>query len=286
MSLGAIFGTIVVSSSLALADDEAIIEVTGGVYHYWAMGYGSMIVVGDEGVLVIDPASTPRASAMKTEIEHITDKPIKYVVLSHEHFDHIGGTEIFEDAEVICQRSCSATFALSPMFPTPEVDIYFDDSLEIDLGGKAVELLHPAIGDGNAATIARVEGTGVVFSTDMYRDKGFVPGLFIEHANFVGSRKILHQLLAWNPTYAINGHGPGNSLEALRENAEMYDKLYDGVMAAFRDAIVDGGTQEAINTLFTISDTFRLDEYEDWENYDENFPAHVKRMALSIMHGG
>ena len=275
-----------IASAPALAQEASMTEVADGVYHYYNGGYSSMVVVGNDGVMLIDTAFTPRAEAMKAAIAEITDTPVTHVAYSHEHFDHVGGFEVFPDAQVICHASCDEIFALSPIFPTPDVDIEFDDSYTLDLGGKTVEFVHPAIGDGNGATIARVEGTGVVFSTDMYRDKGFVPGLFIEHANFVGSRKIMHTLLEWEPTYAINGHGEGNSLEALKENAELYDKLYDGVTAEFTQAMAEGGVPAAIGLLFTISDSFKLDEYSDWEGYEENFPAHVKRMALSLMHGG
>jgi len=270
----------------SVAETSPMTKIGDGVYHFWQGDYSSLIVVGDNGVLLMDPAFTPRAQAMQAEIKKITDKPIKYVALSHEHFDHVGGFEVFTGAQIICQADCADIFALSPFMPAPKVDITFETRYEVDLGGKVVELYHPAVGDGVGATIARVKGTGIAFATDMYRHRGFVPGYFIEHSNFVGVRKILHALQAWKPTYVINGHSPGNSLADLNENTVFYDKLYDKVLSAFQQAMAKGGPEQVINTMFTLPDTLKMDEYKDWENYEENFPAHVKRMALSIVHGG
>ena len=269
-----------------LAQEASMTEVADGVYHYFNSGYSSMVVVGDDGVMVVDTAFLPRAEAMKAAIAEITDTPVTHVALSHEHFDHIGGFEAFPDAQVICHASCDEIFALSPLFPTPDVDIEFEDSYILDLGGKTVEFLHPAIGDGIGASIIRVQEDDVVYSTDMYLDKAFAPGLFIEHNNLVGTREIMHQLVAWEPVYAINGHGQGNSLEALKENAEFFDKLYDGVIADFQQTMAEGGVSAAVGRLFTISDDFEMEEYSDWENYETSFPDYVKRMALSLMHGG
>jgi len=83
-------------------------KVRDGVYH--AVGTGAMsvgcnaaVIVNDEDVLVVDSNSTPAAAwALAEQIKTITDKPIRYVVNTHFHWDHAHGNQIYgPDVEII-----------------------------------------------------------------------------------------------------------------------------------------------------------------------------------------
>ena len=62
---GMLLGAFFANSVSVSAQDASMSEIADDVYHYWAMGYSSMIVVGDDAVLVVDTALTPRAVGMK-----------------------------------------------------------------------------------------------------------------------------------------------------------------------------------------------------------------------------
>ncbi|MEM9634525.1 MAG: MBL fold metallo-hydrolase [Pseudomonadota bacterium] len=278
--------TMLATSTVASAQDATMTEVADGVFHFFAMGYSSMVVVGEDGVLVTDPSFTPRAEILQAELAKITDKPVTHVALSHEHFDHVGGTEVFEGAEIILQENGIDILKLSPLMPTPEVSTTFDDELTIDLGNQTVELSHLAVADGVATTVARVAESNVVFSVDMYMPQKFSPHEFKEDTNFVGTAVILNTLVDWNPSYAINGHSAGNSVEALKENARFFNELQAKVEAKFQEAFASDDPAAPWDLLFSISEEIEMPEYSDWENYETAFPAYVRRMALSVLHGG
>lgn len=103
--IAALLGT-TISAAPALAQEASMTEIEDGVYQFSFGGYSSMVVIGDEGVVLIDTAFAPRAEAMKAAIAEITDTPVTHVAYSHEHFDHIGGFEVFPDAQIICHASC------------------------------------------------------------------------------------------------------------------------------------------------------------------------------------
>jgi cyclase len=83
-------------------------KITDGVYH--AVGTGSLVVMsnaavieGDNDVLVVDSHVSPGGAwALREELKTVTNKPIRYVVNSHFHFDHSHGNQIYgPDVEII-----------------------------------------------------------------------------------------------------------------------------------------------------------------------------------------
>jgi glyoxylase-like metal-dependent hydrolase (beta-lactamase superfamily II) len=76
-------------------------KIQDGIYH--AVGTGAMsvgcnaaIIVNDEDVLVVDSHSTPAAAwALAEQLKTITDKPIRYVINTHFHWDHAHGNQIY-----------------------------------------------------------------------------------------------------------------------------------------------------------------------------------------------
>ena len=62
------------------------------------MFHWTWFMVTDEGVIVADPISEGVAKAMLLEIRKVTDKPIRYLLYSHEHADHASGGQMLKDA--------------------------------------------------------------------------------------------------------------------------------------------------------------------------------------------
>jgi glyoxylase-like metal-dependent hydrolase (beta-lactamase superfamily II) len=64
-------------------------EIGGGLYWVTEGSYNTMFLVTDEGVVAVDAPPSIGANYLKA-IAEVTDKPIKYVIYSHSHLDHIG----------------------------------------------------------------------------------------------------------------------------------------------------------------------------------------------------
>src|SRR3954464_578647 len=75
------------------------VEGTDNVYIFRFGGHQSMFIVTKDGVIATDPIGLrrPAAKTYIEEIEKITKAPIKYVIYSHSHFDHIAGGKPFKD---------------------------------------------------------------------------------------------------------------------------------------------------------------------------------------------
>src|SRR4029077_3928006 len=77
------------------------VEGTDNAYIFRYQNHQAMFVVTPAGVIVTDPISYGRpqaAQAYLDEIPKITKAPIKYLIYSHHHYDHIAGGKVFKDA--------------------------------------------------------------------------------------------------------------------------------------------------------------------------------------------
>jgi len=93
-------------------------EIVPGVYQArgvgdLVVGSNSSVVVNDDEVLLVDSHITPAAAReLLAEIKTITDKPVKYVVNTHWHFDHAHGNQVFSpDVEIISHEATRAVIA-------------------------------------------------------------------------------------------------------------------------------------------------------------------------------
>ena len=77
------------------------VEGTENVYIFRNVNHQSMFIVTSDGVIATDPIAYGRPTggqAYVDAIKKVTDKPIKYLIYSHHHYDHIAGGKAFKDA--------------------------------------------------------------------------------------------------------------------------------------------------------------------------------------------
>lgn len=260
-------------------------EIADGVYNYYD-GYGSLVVVGDDGVLVTDPANERRAEALREAISTVTDEPVRWIALTHEHYDHVGGTHGFEGAEIICHVSCGGSFELADLMDVPDaVDIEFGDYHEVDVGGISVELHRIAPADGEAATVAYLPAQRVLATADLYSPRSLTNAMFITDTNPLGVRKILNEVSSWDVEHALNNHYADSSVRHLREAAGFYNDLYDAVNAGVVAAQEANGQPGLYMARADLPHEVDLPRYSSWDNYAD-LPYYVLRMVDAIIHGG
>src|SRR5258707_13979131 len=88
-------------------------EIGHDLYAFTAEGDpNSGVIVGDDGVIVFDAQATPlMAQLVIDRVRQITDKPIKYVVLSHYHAVRVLGASAYGAQQVLASDSCRAMIA-------------------------------------------------------------------------------------------------------------------------------------------------------------------------------
>ena len=255
--------------------DKHITEVDDGVYAYGdpAAGYTSMFVVTDDGVIVIEPVNTRHSTAMLKAIRTVTDQPIRYLLLSHNHWDHSGGGQVFRDAGATIVAHVEA---YEWMKANPNKDVALPDESwagnrkNILLGGTTVELNYLGMNHGLGMTVFRLPREKIVFIADVVTPDRLLFTI-VPDFNIKQWVRSLRDIEAMDFTTAVFTHGKAvGSKKDVTANREFIEDLRAAIHAEFKK-----GTNP-----FSIPNVVRLPKYKDWAMYDEWLTMNAWRLLL------
>ncbi len=257
------------------------VDGTDNIYVFRYGGHQSIFIVTPQGVIATDPISYLRpAKPYIDAIKAVTDKPIKYVIYSHHHYDHIAGGQPFKEmgATFIAHRRAKERLlelkkqnALLPDVVMP--DEVFDGKRTIKLGGTTLELIYVGRNHSDDSLVMRLPKEKLVFVVD------FAPIESIQFRNipdnaspleFIDSLKKL-DALDWErmiPGHPYAGGRFGTKKDVEDDIAYMQDLSAEVKKAADAGKCFDTAMKEV-----------KLPKYEKWANYENGLPANVERFC-------
>ena len=123
-----------------------LVQLTESVFRvvHRPMAANTSVVATDEGLIVIDATCRGQGNPMwlKSELDRRFDVPVKYVILSHDHEDHICGLQIFDDTATTVSHTNTRKHIVREGRNTSVPDVVFKDEMEIHLGGKTLYLYY------------------------------------------------------------------------------------------------------------------------------------------------
>jgi glyoxylase-like metal-dependent hydrolase (beta-lactamase superfamily II) len=201
----------------------AVKSMGGGVYVISDNMWQSAFFVTDDGVIVFD-APESFGKAIPSAIARVTNKPIKYLVYSHAHKDHIGGSAAFKDIKDLKIVAVDGVAALLKEQKDPNrliPNLVFTDRKTITLGGRTVELTRHFYHSVEGDLFIYVPSAKFMMAVDCVTP-GYAPfqGFDIT-ANFGEYMKVFDELMAYDFDTFTGGHltatGSKKDIEITKE---------------------------------------------------------------------
>jgi glyoxylase-like metal-dependent hydrolase (beta-lactamase superfamily II) len=270
-------------------------KLSDHAYAYTAEGDPNTgIVIGDDAVMVIDTQATPvMAQDVIRRIREVTDKPIKYVVLSHYHAVRVLGASAYTPEHVIAsedtlslirergeQDKASEIGRFPRLFRNVESvpdgltwpTLTFTGKMTLWLGKLEVQLLQLGRGHTKGDTVVWLPQERILFSGDLVE---FDATPYAGDAYFTEWPATLDRIAALKPAKLVPGRGAALESEAqvgagLRGTREFVSDVFAAVKAA-------AGAGKDLKTAYRETLAAVRPKYGHWVIFDHCMPFDVSR---------
>ncbi|MCB0839762.1 MAG: MBL fold metallo-hydrolase [Bacteroidetes bacterium] len=273
---------------------KSLIELAKGVYGYTAEGDpNSGFIIGENEVMVIEAQATPQmANELIEQIRTLTDKPIKYLVLTHYHAVRVLGASAYQAQEIIAstktyemivergQQDWNSEFQRFPRlfrgadtipgltWPT----LVFDSKMTVFLGKRKVEIIHPGEGHTRGDTIVWLPEEKVLFAGDLV-EYGATP--YCGDAQLQNWPKTLQFLSNLNPHALVPGRGEALTTPLKCQEAIFHTNAY--VQMLYQQALLSRLEGETLKQCYDRMMETMEPQFGHWVIFKHCMPFNVSR---------
>jgi glyoxylase-like metal-dependent hydrolase (beta-lactamase superfamily II) len=281
LSAGFVLLLLVVLTPWAQAQTQApappvreITQIAGEIYRFRNNNHYAIFAVTPAGIIVTDPINAEAAQWLKAELHKRFSQPVKYLIYSHDHADHIAGGQVFADTAIVVAHENAKTAIVHEKRPTAVPQVTFSERLSIELGGTVVDLQYVGRNHSDNSIVMRFPRERLLFAVDFipveavaFRD---FPDAYIE--DWIESLKRVEQL---DFDILAPGHGPLGKKEHVRMFRDYLEALRDEVLKYARE----GKSLEDMKALI------KMEQYAGWAGYEQMLPLNIEGMYQHVqMH--
>jgi glyoxylase-like metal-dependent hydrolase (beta-lactamase superfamily II) len=270
-------------------------EIGPGLYAYTAQGDpNSGIIVGDDGCMVIDAQATPAmAGDVIARVRQVTDKPIKYVVLSHYHAVRVLGASAYgaegiiaSDAtyRLIVERGEQDKASEIGRFPRlfrgedtiPEgltwPTLTFETGMSVFLGRREVKLFHLGAGHTAGDIVAWVPDAETIFSGDLVE---YHSACYCGDAHLREWPLTLDEIRDFNPRALVPGRG--DALTSAAQVREAIAMTRDFVTTLYGAAELSVARGRSLKETMAATREVMDPKFGSFAIYEHCLPFNVSR---------
>jgi glyoxylase-like metal-dependent hydrolase (beta-lactamase superfamily II) len=221
-------------------------KLAENLYMLWDSGGkgNTTVLTGDDGVLMIDTKVETSADKLLAKIGELSEKPIRFAIITHWHFDHVGGNENVAKtgATIIAHENVRKHMGIehdmkllnAKVPPAPEIArplVTFAKEITFHLNGEDVKVFHVAPGHTDGDAVIYFQNANVIHMGDLYF-QGLYPYIGIYSGGSInGMIKVINQILPMidENTKVVPGHGPVSNKARLQKYVSMLITIRDNV---------------------------------------------------------
>jgi glyoxylase-like metal-dependent hydrolase (beta-lactamase superfamily II) len=231
------------------------IDLGNGIYMLEGQGGNITVAVGTDGIIMVDSQFAPLHDKIKAAIARISPLPVKYLVNTHYHLDHVGGNAAFhrEGAAIVAHdnvrlRLAAGTTNANTGNKTPPMEAdaiptqtYMVGGMKVEVGGRVAQLRHLINAHTDGDTWIYFPDANVLVTGDTYGSRnypnidwgsgGSIDGMILAIETFLKATN--------DATRIVPGHGPAATKANLQEFHDMMVTVRDRVKK-----LVDEGKSE------------------------------------------
>jgi cyclase len=242
--------------------------IRGGLFLVTGRGGNIVASTGGDGTFLVDDQYAPLTGRIQAALDEVTDKPVRFVINTHWHGDHVGGNENFAQAgavivahENVRRRMSSEQFMAAfsrsvPAAPAGALPVVtFAEGVSLHLNDDEVRVIHVAHAHTDGDALVHFQRANVLHMGDIYFN-GLYPFIDLDsgggiHGMIAGVERGLE--LADAQTIVVPGHGP------LSDRAEL--AAYGAMLAGVRDRIAALKAEgKTLQEVFAEKPTAQFDE--------------------------
>ena len=269
-------------------------ELDDGLWAYTAEGDPNAgVVIGDDSVLVVDTLATPvQAKSLIAEIRRVTDRPIRYLVLSHYHAVRVLGASAYGADEIICsqgtldlirergQQDFDSELQRFPrLFQAVESvpgltwpTMVIENAMTLFMGGREVRIMHVGKGHTRGDTVVWLPKERVLYSGDQV-EWGATP--YCGDAHLTEWPDTLEKLKALGPEKLVPGRGA--ALKTAADCAAAIDGTRGFVSRLLDEARKGIGDGKELGEIYREAFAAMAKDYGKWVIFEHCMPFNVTR---------
>lgn len=252
------------------------VDGTENVYIFRNGNHQAMFIVTKDGVIATDPVAYGRPTGGQQyldEIKKVSDKPVKFLIYSHHHFDHIAGGKAFKDAgaRIIAHKNATARLRVLKDPHTPLPDESVGNKKVIKLGGTTLELHYLGLNHSDSTLVMRLPKEKIVFIVDTipvgsFPGRGFIDIYPLETEEFI------KKVIAMDWERLIPGHpGAPNGRLGTKDDAKAVLTLMQEASAEMKKMGQDGKCWDQAEK------DFKLEKYASMPGYANGLQFVARR---------
>jgi glyoxylase-like metal-dependent hydrolase (beta-lactamase superfamily II) len=253
-------------------------RIAPGLYSFGAGLAFNAFMITDDGVVVMDSFDADFARASLEAIRKVSDKPIRYLIYSHNHYDHISGGEVFKsEGATILSHEAAANWL--KRHPSPDVAMpdktWSGSRSELKIGNSQINLLYFGANHGEGMTVFQFPRERVIYTVDLVVPSrvGFAYMPDFSPREWERTLAEMNKLDFDRVMFAHNA--PVGPRTTVADQLKFLQELRAAILMEFKK-----GTP-----FMQIPNVVKLPQYENWTGYKEWLPMNSWRVLLEIAMG-